>query len=68
MAEETCLLTEIIRSIVKNSTTFGGLPSRVGIAPEDDRLWNNWVRQMIDRILAVDALSAALRTVISFIG
>jgi hypothetical protein len=65
--EETCLVVEIIRSIMNKDAKFAMPPSTVGIAPANDEDWNDWVHKMIGHILAIDAFPPAMRTVVGFI-
>jgi hypothetical protein len=65
--EETFLVMDILRSMMSEHTRFSKPPLPVGVAPEKEEDWNDWVHQMIAHILSIDAFPPAMRSVVSFI-
>ncbi len=66
--EETRFVVESFRSIWSENAKYSRPHSQVGIAPETDEEWTDWVHQMVGQIVALETFPLARRSVIGFIS
>jgi hypothetical protein len=66
--EEAYFLVGCLRRILEAGPRFKAPPLEVGIGPETDDDWNDWVHEMIGQFLVIEALNDYSRlAVVSFI-